>query len=77
MSTVRNPVADGLAPQAGVAGGPAVGCCGSAPRGPGPTEEVAAASPCCGTAAEAKASGACCGQTAKAEAVAAGVGCCG
>ncbi len=77
MSTVQNPVAAGVTPQMEAVNAPSVGCCGSAPRGPGPTEAVAAASPCCGTAADAKASGSCCGQAAKAEAVAAGAGCCG
>ena len=55
------------------------GCCGSAPRAtvapPDPTDP--AASPCCGTPAQARAAGSCCGTEAKAEAVASGTGCCG
>ena len=38
---------------------------------------AAAATPCCGTAAEAAAAGSCCGPAAKADAIAAGTGCCG
>lgn len=52
----------------------ASGCC-SAPAQK--TATTSAASPCCGTAAEAKAENSCCGSTAKTEAVAAGTGCCG
>jgi SAM-dependent methyltransferase len=44
-------------------------CCGSAPAAASAVgEPAAAASPCCGTAAEANASGGCGGETAKAEA---------
>ncbi len=55
------------------------GCCGTAPQSTLtlPDLPVAAASPCCGTTADAAAEGACCGGTAEAEAVAAGQGCCG
>lgn len=51
------------------------GCCG-APAAVAVVEPVAA-SPCCGTSAQAAAEGSCCGVTAKAEAVASGAGCCG
>jgi hypothetical protein len=72
--------------QGGFAGDPAAalavagtgGCCGNPPRAtlelPEPTT---AASPCCGTPAQASAEGSCCGAGAKAEAVASGAGCCG
>jgi hypothetical protein len=78
--------------QGGFAGDPAAaldvsgttGCCGNPPSAtlarPGPAQPISAdsaASPCCGTAAEATAAGACCGTTAKAGAVASGTGCCG
>lgn len=56
------------------------GCCGN----PASTTSIAlpdpadpAASPCCGSTADAQAAGSCCGTTAKAEAVASGTGCCG
>ena len=52
------------------------GCCGNPAQAtlalPDP-----AASPCCGTAAEAQAGNACCGTAARSEAVATGAGCCG
>lgn len=73
-------------PTGGFAGDPAAalsvagtsGCCGNPAQAtltlPEPT---GAASPCCGTTAEAQDAGSCCGTTAKAEAVASGAGCCG
>jgi len=56
------------------------GCCGNAPQTtalalPDPADP--AASPCCGTPAEAQAAGGCCGTQAKEQAVASGTGCCG
>jgi hypothetical protein len=54
---------------------PSGGCC-SAPAAVAVVEPVAA-SPCCGSSAQAEAEGSCCGATAKAEAVASGAGCCG
>jgi hypothetical protein len=55
------------------------GCCGNPPQAtvalPDPVDT--AATPCCGTAAQAQAAGSCCGTEAKAEAVASGTGCCG
>jgi hypothetical protein len=57
----------------------ASGCCGNAAR-PAlalPELATAAASPCCGTQAEATAEASCCGSAAKTDAVAAGQGCCG
>lgn len=65
---------EGAAVEAEVSGG----CCGA----PAAVAAVAlvdpvAASPCCGTAAQAGAEGSCCGTSAKAEAVASGAGCCG
>jgi len=54
------------------------GCCGNPPQAAVDLPEPAvAASPCCGTRAEAAAEGSCCGSTAKTDAVAAGQGCCG
>jgi len=54
------------------------GCCGNPPQAdlhlPEPT---AAATPCCGTAAEAGQAGSCCGTAAKQDAIATGRGCCG
>ena len=41
-----------------------------------PAPDHAAASPCCGTTAEADASGSCCGSNAKHQAVRSGAGCC-
>jgi hypothetical protein len=53
-------------------------CCGHRPAATLTLPEPAtAASPCCGTAAEATAESACCGTRAKSEAVASGAGCCG
>jgi hypothetical protein len=51
------------------------GCC-SAPTTVAVVEPVAA-SPCCGTSAQAEAESSCCGTSAKAEAVASGASCCG
>jgi hypothetical protein len=55
------------------------GCCGNPPPATRARPEPAttAASPCCGTQAEATADGSCCGSAAKTDAVAAGQGCCG
>jgi hypothetical protein len=75
----------GTTRQGGFAGDPAAalavtgsgGCCGNPPQTgvalPDPADT--AASPCCGT--QAQAAGSCCGSEAKAEAVASGAGCCG
>ena len=53
-------------------------CCGSQPSATvAVTERSAAASPCCGTTAEADSSGGCCGSHAKQEAIKSGAGCCG
>lgn len=52
------------------------GCCG-APVAVSVLEPDAAASPCCGTSAQAESEGSCCAASAKAEAVASGAGCCG
>jgi hypothetical protein len=51
------------------------GCCGG-PAAPA-ISEIAQASTCCGTVAEAKAEGSCCGTAAKEQAAASGAGCCG
>ncbi|MEH1129368.1 hypothetical protein [Micromonospora sp. CPCC 206061] len=79
-------MSDTTTTQGGFAGDPAAaltvtgsgGCCGNPPSAvalPNPADP--AASPCCGTTADAQAAGSCCGTSAKAEAVAAGTGCCG
>lgn len=48
------------------------GCC-SAPVEVAVLEPAVAASPCCGTPAQAEAEGSCCGASAKSEAVASGL----
>jgi hypothetical protein len=55
------------------------GCCGNSPQATLALPEPAttAASPCCGTPAQAATEGSCCGSAAKTDAVAAGLGCCG
>lgn len=62
------------APSTSTAGG----CCGTA-LAEAATTAVAepAATPCCGTAAEAESADACCGTAAKADAVSSGASCCG
>ena len=66
-------------PAAALSGAGAGGCCGNPPRADLnlPDPAVEAASPCCGTTAEAKAESSCCGAAAKQEAVSTGQGCCG
>lgn len=53
------------------------GCCGSTPAATDTVADNAAASPCCGTTAQATEASSCCGTAAKAEAVASSQGCCG
>jgi hypothetical protein len=55
------------------------GCCDTASRSTGlrAGDPLTAASPCCGTQAEARATGSCCAGSAKVEVVATGTGCCG
>jgi hypothetical protein len=83
MSDTRTIPTGGFAgdPAAALSVGGTSGCCGNPAQAtitlPEPADATAAASPCCGTAAEAQDAGSCCGTTAKADAVASGAGCCG